>query len=200
MKYIACLTFVTVFSLLGWSQTDYVRKIQQHRDTINMEFGDSATSILTTSDQEAFAGLNFYPINPSYRVEARFKKVKGKPFNMQTSTSRLPVYQKYGRLKFKVNGKTCKLYVYKQVKAANDTTAFTYVFCPFQDLSNKDSTYGGGRYLDFEVNKLAKRMLIDFNLCYNPYCAYNHRYSCPIPPRENRLDVRIDAGVKKWHE
>jgi len=174
--------------------------VKAEREQINTRFGDPEKSILNQEDQQTFHGLHFYSIDSSYRVEAKFKRRRGRPFEMQTSTSRLPVYKKYGVLKFSINGEKCKLYVYKPVKPKGDTTVIDYVFCPFKDATNRDSTYGGGRYLDFQIDDLARKMYVDFNTCYNPYCAYNTRYSCPIPPHENWLAVRIDAGVKKWHD
>ena len=70
-----------------------------------------------------------------------------------------------------------------------------YLFIPFRDGTSRIETYGGGRYLDVRIPD-GKELLIDFNLAYNPYCAYSHRYSCPIPPVVNTLDVKIIAGEK----
>ena len=70
-----------------------------------------------------------------------------------------------------------------------------YLFIPFRDGTSRMETYGGGRYLDLRIPK-GKTILVDFNLAYNPYCAYSHRYSCPIPPEINTLNVRILAGEK----
>ena len=69
------------------------------------------------------------------------------------------------------------------------------LFLPFQD-SSADS-YGGGRYLDIRTGDIRDgKLVLDFNRCYNPYCAYKEGYSCPIPPVENRLPVAIEAGEK----
>jgi uncharacterized protein (DUF1684 family) len=73
-----------------------------------------------------------------------------------------------------------------------------YLFCPFKDKTNGNQTYGSGRFLDFEEKDL-ENMVLDFNYAYNPYCAYNSNYSCPIPPFENHLDVEVLAGEKNWH-
>ncbi len=78
------------------------------------------------------------------------------------------------------------------------TTDFeNYLFLPFTDLTNGNGTYGGGRYIDLEIPK-GDTMVIDFNKSYNPYCAYNGKYSCPIPPKENDLNIAIKAGVKNY--
>ncbi len=201
MKIISLTVLLAMSTVLSvQAQSEYDHELMLKRDSINVEFEDSATSILPSQELETFNGLNFYAPNETYKVDAKFRRAKGKPFEMQTSTNRLPIYQKYGRLDFRIDGKKCRLFLYENVRKTGDTSLLEYVFCPFKDLSNLDSTYGGGRYLDFKVNELSKSVTIDFNLCYNPYCAYNNRYSCPIPPKENTLDVRVDAGVKKWHE
>lgn len=187
--------------MAGMAQRPYVERLKYERDSINAHFSDTSASILPAKDLEHFNGLPFYPIDTNFRVSAKFRKRKGKPFEMATSTSRLPVYRKYGVLKFEVEGVSCKLFLYQRVREDSKDTAYAdYLFCPFRDLSNSDSTYGGGRYLDFRISELKSNVIVDFNTCYNPYCAYNSRYSCPVPPRENHIDVRIDAGVKRWHD
>ena len=72
-----------------------------------------------------------------------------------------------------------------------------YLFLPFLDDTNGEGSYGGGRYIDLRIPD-SDTMIIDFNTAYNPYCAYNDRYSCPIVPRQNYLDVAIEAGVKAF--
>ena len=72
-----------------------------------------------------------------------------------------------------------------------------YIFLPFTDDSNGFETYGGGRYLDIDKPEDGvRKIVLDFNIAYNPYCAYSDAYSCPIPPRENNLSVKILAGAK----
>ena len=76
-----------------------------------------------------------------------------------------------------------------------------YLFLPFNDNTNGKTSYGGGRFIDLEIPEAgSKTIVIDFNKSYNPYCAYNHKYSCPIPPSENNLNVEISAGVKAYKE
>jgi hypothetical protein len=74
-----------------------------------------------------------------------------------------------------------------------------YLFLPFNDASNGKTTYGGGRFIDLEIPAAGNKTIeIDFNKAYNPYCAYNHNYSCPIPPDENNLNILVNAGVKDF--
>ena len=110
----------------------------------------------------------------------------------------MPVYKPYGKLKFKIDGKKYKLTLYQNVELTKREGYEDYLFLPFNDMTNGVESYGGGRYLDMKIGDL-DFPVIDFNYCYNAYCAYNHKYSCPIPPDENYLKVRIEAGVKKYH-
>jgi len=108
---------------------------------------------------------------------------------MPTSTDRLPIYKQYGIAIFTIDGVEYTLSVFQNLKHK------TSLFLPFYDLTSGETTYGGGRYLDLPIQR-GKKIKIDFNKAYHPYCAYNDGYSCPIPPSENRLDVEILAGIK----
>lgn len=200
---IKLLVVLTVFiSSHLFAQTEYEKNIQLQRDTINMEFGDEEESILKEEDLKGFEGLHFYNIDETFRVKFKFKKIKkGKEFKMKTSTTRLPSYKPYGYLKFKINGEKCKLMVYQSTDLSKTEGYEDYLFVPFTDKTSGETSYGGGRYLDITIGDLSdKDFYLDFNVCYNPYCAYSEKYSCPIPPSENYLDVSILAGAKKWHD
>lgn len=167
---------------------------------LNAEFADAKQSPLETSDLKKFNGLNFYPVSPKYAVKARFVRTENqKPFGMKTSTSRLPMYVKYGELYFELDGKKCKLNLYQNQELIKKPGYEDHLFLPFSDLTSGKETYIGGRYIDMKKPK-SSDVLIDFNTAYNPYCAYNHKYSCPIVPLENDLSVAIEAGVKKFHD
>ena len=78
-----------------------------------------------------------------------------------------------------------------------------YLFLPFKDLSNGNQTYGGGRYLDFRQGDIHEKageswLILDFNKCYNPYCAFSDGYNCPVPPQENHLPMAVDAGERQF--
>jgi len=125
-----------------------------------------------------------------------FKKDKGKPFEMPTSTDRLPKYRRVGYVYFEHKGETHQLTLYKNLNLV--TAEFkNYYFLPFKDLTSPNESYGAGRYIDIDINlKKNKEFLVDFNAAYNPYCAYSYRYSCPITPKENHLPIRIEVGEK----
>lgn len=172
---------------------DYVERMQAYQDSVNNAFITGANGVLSDEDLRHPHDLEFYPPNASYRVPARFEGIdNGEVFLMETSTDRLPEYRRFGVLHFTLYNRELKLHLYQNLEYPD------YLFCPFKDKTNGDITYGAGRYLDFEL-KDTLDPVIDFNYAYNPLCAYNERYSCPIPPYENHLDVAIEAGVKKWH-
>lgn len=192
--------FLTVFfgnALQVNGQSAYEKTLQHDRDSIDVVFGDAEQSILTAEDVANFHGLAYYPIDISYRVPCSFKRLKNqKPFQMKTSTDRLPTYVAYGKLSFKVNGEQCELTVYQNLDLIKNKEYADYLFIPFIDETSGNETYGAGRYMDIRIGDLEDNPVIDFNTCYNPYCAYNNRYSCPVPPSENHLTVPIHAGVK----
>jgi len=191
-----------IFLLLAvnaFGQSSYSDSINLQRDTINIHFKDSTTSILGKAERKLFTAIDFYAVNDTFNIPAKFRKKWFQPtFEMPTSTSRKPIYKKYGILKFELNGQRHRLIVYQNIELSKLEDYADYLFCPFKDLTNGDETYGGGRYLDMRIGDLKADPRIDFNLCYNPYCAYNYKYSCPIPPKENHLKTRIEAGVKNY--
>lgn len=173
---------------------------QEFQDNLNLEYADKAKSPLMEKDLKTFKSLDFFSINDKYIIEAKFIRTKKeKVFKMKTSTSRLPEYKKYGELHFSIDGVDCKLNVYQNIDLIKKPGFDDYLFLPFSDLTNGKETYIGGRYVDLRIQK-GTTWKIDFNKAYNPYCAYNYEYSCPIVPLENDLNVSILAGVKKFHD
>ncbi len=180
------------------TSNDYLKEIEQHRDSINNLFRDSEASPLTDEDRKAFKDLDFFPADSSYRVKARFVRTPNeKSFLMPTTTDRKAVYTKYGELHFKLVNKDYKLNIYQNTEIILTEGYEDYLFLPFTDLTNGEQTYGGGRYIDMRIPD-NDTITIDFNKAYNPYCTYNKKYSCPIVPGENDLDIEIRAGVKDF--
>ncbi len=173
---------------------------KEYQKELNSFYLDFLASPISLEDKATFSGLEFYEIDEKYIVQAKFilsKKMKN--FKMKTTTSRLPIYRKYGELHFTIDGKKCKLNVYQNVEFSKIDKYKDKLFLPFLDETNGKETYSGGRYLDIDIPK-DKEIILDFNKSYNPYCAYNKKYSCPIVPKENTLKVSIKAGVKKHNE
>ena len=181
------------------AQTDpYKAEILDWQKEMDAQLSDEEGSPLDKKELKRFDGLEYYPIDSTYRVKARFIRTPNElPFNMPTTTDRLPIYVKYGEAVFTLNGKEFTLPLYQSQTLLSVDAMEDYLFLPFTDLTNGIETYGGGRYLDLKVPQ-EDFIILDFNKAYNPYCAYNERYSCPIPPRANRLDIEIRAGVKDW--
>jgi hypothetical protein len=175
-----------------------IRKLIKYQTSENKHFGNKKTTILTEEDFAHFESLEFYPIDLNYRVIAQFVRTPNeKPFLMPTTTERLPEYVKYGEAHFKLKGKDLKLELYQSTNHKEQKGYEDYLFLPFTDLTSGDGSYGGGRFLDARIPK-GTTIILDFNRAYNPYCAYNSKYSCPIPPEVNDLPVRIEAGVKDF--
>jgi uncharacterized protein len=173
---------------------------KEFQEELNRDYADSTKSPLTESDLKVFKELEFFPINEKFIVKAKFTRTKkAKVFKMKTSTSRTPEYKKYGELHFTIDDKEYQLNVYQSVDLSKKEEYKDYLFLPFSDLTNGKESYIGGRYIDMKIQG-SKVWEIDFNKAYNPYCAYNHKYSCPIVPLENDLEVAILAGVKKFHD
>ncbi len=201
MKNLLSLLFLGVATLTFAQQhsAEYIN-IVTHQKEENEEFSNPETSILTPEDLKEFKKLKFYPIDLKYRVVATFVRTPDeKPFLMPTTTERLPEYVKYGEAHFELDGEKLQLNLYQSVPIMEDPEYVDYLFLPFTDFTSGDGSYGGGRFIDARIPE-GDTIVIDFNKAYNPYCAYNSRYSCPIPPRENDLKVRIEAGVKDFGE
>lgn len=198
MKSIFYLIILFGFNILAQENQNETSKAFQEK--LNISFADSLHSPLLEEDRLHFETLDFFPIDKKYVVSARFVKLKKqKPFDMPTTTERKPRYIKFGELHFTLEGKNCVLTVYKNIDLSKRKGFKDYLFLPFLDATNGKETYGGGRYLDMRAPK-SNEVEIDFNKAYNPYCAYNPEYSCPIVPLENELSVEIKAGVKKFHD
>ena len=196
MKYILLFLFCSTFV---FAQKDLLAS-KKFQTELNQSYADSLKSPLTKEDLNHFKGLDFFPIDEKYIVEATFVRTKKeKPFGMKTTTSRTPLYKKYGELRFSIEGKEFKLNVYQNIELIKKPGYDDYLFLPFSDLTCGKESYIGGRYVDMRIQK-GTIWTIDFNKAYNPYCAYNYEYSCPIVPLENDLDIEILAGVKKFHD
>lgn len=184
---------------IGFTQENELDS-KAYQDNLNKEYKNRSTSPLTEEDFKQFKGLDFFPIDTTYIVKARFVKATNeKAFAMKTTTDRLPKYKKYGTYYFMLQGKEFQLHVYQNLDLSKKPGYEDYLFLPFSDKSCGLESYIGGRYIDMRIPK-TDTVLIDFNKAYNPYCAYNHQYSCPIVPLENDLSIAINAGVKKFHD
>lgn len=192
------LIFFLLIALSGLAQNGLYKESEKAQLKLNEEYMNPETSILLQEDFKDFHGLEFYPIDARFIVEAEFIRTPNEvPFLMPTSTSRLPEYVKYGEAHFSIDGNSYVLNLYKSTSLSQEAEYEDFLFLPFTDLTSGDGSYGGGRYLDLRIPE-SETIIIDFNKAYNPYCAYNPEYSCPIPPEENDLLIRVEAGVREF--
>ena len=199
MRSVLIITILLNGIFQAYSQQDSVMsEIQSYHDKLNSEFADPKESPLTEEDRQKFTALDFFPIDLKFRVEAKFIRTPNqKPFKMATTTARLPVYEKYGEIHFMIDSQQFMLEVYQNHQLRETEEYKDYLFLPFTDLTNGEESYGGGRYLEMSI-PAGDSIIVDFNKAYNPYCAYNKKYSCPLVPRQNRVKTRILAGVKAY--
>jgi uncharacterized protein len=161
---------------------DALERFRREKDDFFRSHPDSP---LTADQRRSFAGLRYFPPNPAFDLTLDLEPNEPvTEVEIQTTTGEVRIYERFGRIAFTVDGRMVGLTVYRSEDE---------FFLPFADSLAGSETYGAGRYL--EPESLADgRLHVDFNLAYNPYCAYNARWSCPITPAENRLPVAIRAG------
>lgn len=148
-------------------------------------------SPLTHQQIDNFQGLDYFPENPDLRFEVDIEKpADEQEIVIQTSTGDFQTYYRFGKFEFEVEGQYAELTLY-----ANENG----LFMPFVDSLAGEETYPAGRYLEPELLSNGKYM-VDFNLAYNPYCAYNEQWNCPLTPFENRLKVPIKAGERIFQD
>jgi uncharacterized protein (DUF1684 family) len=166
-------------------------ELMEFRASKDEFFAEHPQSPLTPEQRRGFHGLAYFDENPDLRLEIPLEKFpQEQPVQIQTSTGGLQSYQRHGRLKFEVEGRPAELTLFASQNG---------YFLPFVDALAGVETYPAGRYLEPEPLP-GGRFLVDFNMAYNPYCAYNEMWSCPLTPAENRLEVPIRAGEKLFSE
>ncbi len=164
-------------------------QLETFRNQKDLFFETDHQSPLTSEQKDTFQGLNYFPENNELTFELKIEEFDiQESIKMQTSTGDVQDYVKAGKINFKVEKEMAELTVYQSHHG---------YFIPFVDKNAGETTYGAGRYLDPPLLENGK-LEIDFNQAYNPYCAYNENYSCPLPPAENRLSMNIEAGEKNF--
>nr|WP_298991772.1 DUF1684 domain-containing protein [uncultured Polaribacter sp.] len=197
------LSFLFIFLLISCNsngkrpllgETEYQQKL-------NASYKDATTSPLKKKDLKNFNGLDFFAVDSNFIVTANLTRIENAPvFEMATTTDRKPLYKEYGLLRFNINGQDLELTIYQSQDDLRDEKYKDYLFLPFTDNTSGNESYGGGRYMDVMITDIKDDNTIElnFNNTYNPYCAYNDDYSCPLTPRKNHLDIEIKAGIKAF--
>ena len=190
---IIAIVAITIFNFLtvGESTAAYIERIETDRKDRN-GFMLSSSSPLPDEKKPDFKGLNYYPVNEAYKVTARIEMSNNKqPIFIESTTGEQLKYIPFARAFFELNDQKLSVLLYQDWEE-KDPNKLSLMFA---DETSAIETYGGGRYLDV-MYRNTNSVIIDFNLAYNPYCHFNDEFSCPIPPRENMLNVAIKAGEK----
>lgn len=189
---------ITLFSLhlcvLLSAQDNYEDSIVEARKAFNEKLL-TTDYLLNGLEQQGIDSLSYFPVDPNWRIEAHLIKDKGKRFKMPTSTERQPMYRRYGWICIKYKDKMFRLAAYQNLELKGKEYK-NYLFVPFKDSNAPKLTYGAGRYVEVYKKRGEDTITVDFNSAYNPYCAYSHRYSCPVTPEVNHLEFPIEAGEK----
>ena len=164
-----------------------LKRFRAEKDRV---FAKDPHSPLTAEQRRTFAGLAYYEEDPRLVIRGTVdRNVEPGEVRMATSAGDEQVYQRYGVVRFRIDGDAAQVVLY----ASDDSDE---LFIPFRDATSGRETYGAGRYL--EVHAHGGEVTIDFNYAYNPNCAYDPAWSCPLPPAENWLKVPIRAGEKAF--
>ena len=193
------LLLVIIFSFSCREEKRYQDvNLTEYQRQVNNYFKDASVSQIKQKDLKNFQGLDFFEFDSIYVVKAKIEETKESlPFKMKTTTDIPADVRKYADLFFQITDKEFELSVYENLEYEGVEGYENYLFLPFLDETNENETYGGGRYLDLFLNG-TDSIIIDFNKAYNPKCVYDENFSCPIVPRKNFLNTRIEAGVKNF--
>lgn len=172
------------------------QRVLEWREERDAFFKNHQRSPFLPEDKKNFKGLKYYPFNPRYvfsnNIERFIFQIDNPKYyaTFLTNKGLNKRYIRYGKFHFQSNGKEYSIEIYKSI--LSDT-----LFIPFKDKTNGKETYEGGRFIDAEILP-GYKMVLDFNMAYHPSCAYNEKFICVLPPRENMLDIEIRAGEKNF--
>lgn len=195
---VAVVLISVLYSFLGsQDQTAYIKQIQHDREQKDLFMRNSKESPFFENVNN-FKGLDYYPANAKYKVTADLTPIKNKQVVLLTTNDgKEERYLEYAHADFDLGGFHNKLLILEMI----DMGPFKgKLFLAFGDETSAVETYGAGRYLDVAKAPGSNTIALDFNQAYNPYCAYTSKFSCPLPPRDNLLNVAIKAGEKIYHK
>ena len=196
LSFFVALLAIVVYSLIGNEEAkSVVAADNTYLTTIQNQRKEKDTYLKTDKESPIenkadFKGLTYFEINTSFKVLAKLDILTtGQKINIAMTGGETEEYEAFANATFEMAGQKCALKIFK----AEDGS----LFLPFKDLTTNKETYGSGRYLDLDMRMIKNnQMEIDFNRCYHPYCAYNHTFTCPVPPAENLVNVAVKAGEK----
>jgi len=205
-KFFRLLLLMVVLGVIGYTflsqetKNDSPEKLRAYATQIDRERREKDNFFKTGAespieDKAPFKALNYFVPNMAYKLVAqvmRNEDTTTREVKIPMTDGSIETYEKFGVAKFEINGQPQKLTVY---------LLDGLFMVLFRDQTAPQETYGGGRYLDIAASELQDNKLpLDFNKAYNPYCAYNHNFACPLPPKENTLAVRVEAGEKNFEK
>jgi uncharacterized protein (DUF1684 family) len=170
------------------------KRVMEWRRERDQFFKNHVRSPLTPKEKRDFKGIKYYPFDPKYvfvgQIERYILHINNPEYyaTFLTNKGTNKRYIRYGKLNFKLDGKEYTVEIYKSILS-------DALFIPFKDKTNGKESYGGGRYIDAEILP-GYKMVLDFNMTYYPSCAYNDKFICVLPPKENTLDIEIQAGER----
>lgn len=186
------LAIVVIFMMQsGDSGDEYKKEMEKFWEDRNEFYRSSEASPFITRGI-AYKSVEYYDPSLDFKVNGKLNRFsKRETLSLGNSDGTTTTYLKFATVDFKIKGQSCSLLILKALGFGNQ-----YLLA-FGDGTSGDTTYGGGRYLDISIGK-SDQLELDFNKAYNPYCAYFDDFTCPLPPRENLLDVSIEAGEKNY--
>ena len=189
------LLFLLLLANFCVKAQNYNDKIYKYREVYIADLIKETRSPLKENDLK---NLQFFEPDSIYRIIAEVKLLKNeKIFKMPTYDGSSKEFIRYAKVKFILNNKPLELTLYRNLSLMVNPVYKNLLFLPFTDKTNNVTTYGGGRYIDLDLTQIKnKKLELDFNKAYNPYCAYSDGYRCPVPPEENDLAIEILAGEK----
>lgn len=188
------VVFLYTFSSTEEDQVSFERSIEKYRRELNMFMAKDEDSPLTEEQKENFKGLNFYPPSLDFKVRARlYVEENPEIIELPLTNGEQESYFKFAKAVFRLSGEKQEMILLKPVGYEDPN----YILFAFYDETSADETYGGGRYINLTY-KEKNHIEIDFNKAYNPYCAYNPEYICPIPLKENQINIAVEAGEKNF--
>ncbi len=176
----------------GAATSAYVREVEKDRELKDRFMATQPESPFSEANLP-FHGLKYFPVDPKWRLEARFQEAKGSPeVFLRTSEDGHASMRKLGKLSIQHAGKKYDLSLFHAGPQAGNIA-----FLPFRDMTSGKESFGPGRYLNLEL-KEGNEYILDFNQAFNPYCAYVSGYECPFPPVDNDLHLPVRAGEKAY--
>ena len=170
----------------------YEQAVMQDRVERDMQMREKE-SVLPPDRRDAFRGLDFYEIDPTYRFEVPLQRsASPDTVTIAESTGGIRPQVRVGRVAIPFPDGRDTLVVFE----GESDSPRGRLWIPFADSTNGQTTYEAGRYVDLEPTS-ADSVVVDFNRAYNPTCTYNPEFACPLPPAENRVDGPVPAGEKK---